>query len=996
MVNSPVFLSANSTGDLFVSSDPNGSVGTDPDKGKIVRLRDVDGDGRADEALDFVPALNAPRGLVADGNTVYVLHPPHISAFIDKDGDGRADEERVLVKNIGWSYADRRADHGSNGLELGIDGWLYAAIGDFGFLRAEGVDGRTLQMRGGGIVRVRPDGTGMELFSAGTRNVLEAAISPLLDGFARDNTNDGGGWNTRFHHFSGLEDHGYPRLYKNFAAEAVAPLADYGGGSGCGAAWLSEPGWPADWNHRPITIDWGRETVMAHTVQAAGAGFVESAPPRALVSLKTPPKQTNPFRPTDVDVDARGYLYLASWRNGGFGAGPNVGSLFRVHPQGRPSAPLLQYESALPGDLARLMASPSHRTRLDAQRTLIRRPASADAITALEEIASGSSYALESRVAALFTLTLWQPEKSLEFRKKLAADPSVAAWAIRSLTDSASPKHPLPLEPVLAGLQSTDARTRRESVFAIARSGSLQEARALIPLLEDADPLVAHMTWRALSNLQAVQPCLEVVGDASASETRREGALRALQTLYTPAVVEGLIAQLGKETDFSRKKGILSALSRLFYREGEWKGESWGTRPDHRGPLYQPEPWDESEKIGVTLATVMREFNGQDAAWLGGELARHRVRLNDATRHLLTLAAQDPSVVTTLLRQLSEAEDIPQNALPLLIQMATDRNQEKDTRNDAVIALAKTDSREAFAAILKSFALPGGGERYWNARNAFLDAPHLENHCELFVEQAGSNEGASLFAEEALMRLLSRGFGAPEARARAMEAIDQGWDKDAKRRRQIIAAARNTHTTVLAKKIALLTKEPEGPLTELVNQYFKTVKLNPANLLKEAPAEKLVGAMMPAEALEKVLPLKGDKNRGQQLFTQQGCVACHTVKPEQALKGPYLGNIAATYKKRELAESILEPSKSIAQGFATHIFTLKNGKQHTGFVVREAAFSVTFRTAAAQELTIPSAEIARREVLESVSLMPPGLAGSLSPEEFASLLTYLESLSPTP
>ena len=33
------------------------------------------------------------------------------------------------MKNIGWGYADRRADHASNGLEPGIDGWLYAAIG---------------------------------------------------------------------------------------------------------------------------------------------------------------------------------------------------------------------------------------------------------------------------------------------------------------------------------------------------------------------------------------------------------------------------------------------------------------------------------------------------------------------------------------------------------------------------------------------------------------------------------------------------------------------------------------------------------------------------------------------------------------------------------------------------------------------------------------------------------------------------------------------------
>ena len=150
------------------------------------------------------------------------MHPPHLSAYIDKDGDGVADEEKVLVKNIAFGFKDRPADHTSNGVTLGIDGWLYLAIGDFGFLKAEGTDGKTLQLRGGGVVRVRPDGTGLEVYSRGTRNILEVAIDPLLNGFARDNTNDGGGWDIRLHHFTGLEDHGYPSLFKNFTDEIVA------------------------------------------------------------------------------------------------------------------------------------------------------------------------------------------------------------------------------------------------------------------------------------------------------------------------------------------------------------------------------------------------------------------------------------------------------------------------------------------------------------------------------------------------------------------------------------------------------------------------------------------------------------------------------------------------------------------------------------------------------------------------------------------------------
>lgn len=47
-VNYPVFVSAAPDGTLYVSSDGNGSLGRDPQRGRILRVRDTDGDGRAD------------------------------------------------------------------------------------------------------------------------------------------------------------------------------------------------------------------------------------------------------------------------------------------------------------------------------------------------------------------------------------------------------------------------------------------------------------------------------------------------------------------------------------------------------------------------------------------------------------------------------------------------------------------------------------------------------------------------------------------------------------------------------------------------------------------------------------------------------------------------------------------------------------------------------------------------------------------------------------
>jgi len=230
-VNYPVFVAAAPDGVVYVSVDKNGSLDREPHRGSVYRLRDIDGDGRADEAKLFIADVDSPRGLVWDHDRLYLMHPPHLSAFIDRDLDGIADEEKVLVKNIAFTFKDRPADHTSNGVTLGIDGWLYLAIGDFGFMEAEGTDGRTLQRRGGGVVRVRPNGTELQIYSRGTRNILEVAVDPLLNGFTRDNTNDGGGWDIRLHHFTGLETHGYPTLFKNFSDEIIQPLADYGGGS---------------------------------------------------------------------------------------------------------------------------------------------------------------------------------------------------------------------------------------------------------------------------------------------------------------------------------------------------------------------------------------------------------------------------------------------------------------------------------------------------------------------------------------------------------------------------------------------------------------------------------------------------------------------------------------------------------------------------------------------------------------------------------------------
>ncbi len=318
-ISYPTCLCAAPDGTLFVGVDLNGSLGAAPKKGKIVRCIDTVGEGKADKFNTFCE-VDSPRGLWWDKDTLYVLHPPFLSAFHDDDGDGVSDRHEVLVKGIGFDLKFRGADHTTNGIRMGIDGWIYVAVGDYGFIKAEGKDGTTKQLRGGGIARVRPDGSGLEVVCDGLRNIYDVAISPTLDIFTRDNTNDGGGWDVRLAHNVPTGHYGYPRLFVNFPDEIIKPLFDYGGGSPTGSIYIDEPGFPAGFGTGLYTCEWGRSQVDFHPLSHSGSSFK--------VDKKT---FLNIPRPTDIDVDGSSRMYISSWKDGSFNfSNPDVGFVVRV------------------------------------------------------------------------------------------------------------------------------------------------------------------------------------------------------------------------------------------------------------------------------------------------------------------------------------------------------------------------------------------------------------------------------------------------------------------------------------------------------------------------------------------------------------------------------------------------------------------------------------------------------------------------------------------
>ena len=361
-VRYPTCLAASPSGEVFVGIDENGSLDAKANRGRVVRCVDTDNDGRADQFNVFA-AMDSPRGVIWDDGMLYVLHPPFLTAFHDDNHDGASDRSEVLVKGIGFDLKFRGADHTTNGIRLGIDGYIYVAVGDYGFIKAEGKDGAARQLLGGGVVRVRTDGTGLEIVSRGQRNIYDVAIDPFLNLFTRDNTNDGDGWDVRLSHVVPTAHYGYPSLFKRFPDEHVKPLADYGGGSPCGSLFLQDDALPQPFGNMLYTCEWGRGGVFMHPLEAKGAGFQA----KQEMFLEIP-------RPTDMDVDGRGRIYVSSWRDGGFTySRPDIGYVIRVVARGVKEPVIPDYHAATDEQLVSHLGGPSAVLRLAAQRALLKR-----------------------------------------------------------------------------------------------------------------------------------------------------------------------------------------------------------------------------------------------------------------------------------------------------------------------------------------------------------------------------------------------------------------------------------------------------------------------------------------------------------------------------------------------------------------------------------------------------------------------------------------------
>lgn len=143
-----------------------------------------------------------------------------------------------------------------------------------------------------------------------------------------------------------------------------------------------------------------------------------------------------------------------------------------------------------------------------------------------------------------------------------------------------------------------------------------------------------------------------------------------------------------------------------------------------------------------------------------------------------------------------------------------------------------------------------------------------------------------------------------------------------------------------------------------------------------------------------ILSLTGNPDQGRNLLAPAGklaaCFACHQIGGTGLAFGPALDGVGARLDARQIVESLLMPSKTVAPESAMWSVALKSGGSRTGMIASRDATRLVLRSGPGLEETIAMDQVADLNP-QILSAMPEGLVDDLTAQELADLVAWLAS-----
>lgn len=324
-----------------------------PPHDRILWLEDTNKDGRADKANVFYEgtAMTMDIATAPDGS-VYLATRNEILRLRDEDGDGKADQvdRKVVFLETSGNYPH----NGLSGLAFDGNGGLYFGLGENlgAAYTLHGTDGtqHAGQGEGGNIFHVSKDGAGLRRIATGFWNPFGVCVDSWGNVFATDNDPDSRP-PCRLHHVVEGGDYGYQFRYGRSGLHpfiswdgelpGTLPMLAATGESPCDVTFYAPPatksfrGLTAPWHGTLLVASWVDHSVESYTLPDSAHAFVP-AQRKILV------QGGNDFRPVAFATAPDGSLFISDW----------VKRDYELHGQGRIWRVSAKRASELKGPLA--------------------------------------------------------------------------------------------------------------------------------------------------------------------------------------------------------------------------------------------------------------------------------------------------------------------------------------------------------------------------------------------------------------------------------------------------------------------------------------------------------------------------------------------------------------------------------------------------------------------------------------------------------------------
>ncbi|QVL29836.1 HEAT repeat domain-containing protein [Telmatocola sphagniphila] len=599
-------------GRVFVGEDPM-DMGSDS-RTPTDRILCFHPDGKV---TVFADNLYAVFGMAYIDGKLFVHHCPKFSVFTDDHGVGK--DRQDLIECTNPNPAPGFNDHIPSNMRLAMDGYLYVSTGDKGVFGAVGKDGRKCEIYGGGVFRIRPDGTGLETYCTGTRNHLDVAINREDEIFTYDNTDDGNGWWTRVTHMVDGGFYGYPWDYKPRRPYTLWMMTDYGGGAPTGATAYNEDALPEVYQGNLFLCEWGRKQLLRLIVQREGGSYKIVKREDFLTS------GTKEFRPVGICTTPDGMgFYVTDWNFSGWKQNVPAGRLLKVTYTGAskatekpkwfvPAAIGEKFEASNE-DLIAGLKHPSQEVRLVAQRRLIERgPEVSKPLLTLLSDNSSPAYARWSAIWALDAISGDSPATRKDIAVYLGdSDPSVRRQVLRELGSRSANEA---TSKIISCLEDADASVRFQAATALGRIGNSAAITPLLQYLKTEDLFSRYAAFTALNRIGHTDPKYWdkiVVGLSDPNPRIQEGTTFAIRETFENGLVyalKELIAEPG--TNPSVRVQALHSLAELHRKPAPWKGQWWGTQPVRSPKPHGTLDWVGTKTVLNTLAASLKDGDPQ-------------------------------------------------------------------------------------------------------------------------------------------------------------------------------------------------------------------------------------------------------------------------------------------------------------------------------------------------------------------------------------------------